>query len=96
LDIKYIENIYSKPTEKKPFLNEKTNEEKLKMVREHLDDGKSLSHISEIHGGFDVGRIKYLVNLFLRHGEEIFTTREEGVYKRDSKYTEDCAKFVVR
>jgi len=62
-----------------------TNSEKLKMVLEHVSDGKSLSHISERYGNYDTSRIKYYVNLYKKYGEKSFINRKDGVYKRDTK-----------
>ena len=62
-----------------------TNSEKLKMVLEHVSDGKSLSHISERYGNYDTSRIKYYVNLYKKYGEKPFINRKDGVYKRNTK-----------
>lgn len=59
--------------------------DKLKMVEAHILEGKSLSHVSEIYGGYDVSGIKYLVNLYNKHGKEIFINRERREYRRDTK-----------
>lgn len=47
-------------------------QDKLKMVKLHIKEGKSLSHVSEIYGGYDVSSIKYLINLYHKHGEVTF------------------------
>jgi len=47
-----------------------TNKEKLKMCKEHLEENKSLSHISERYNNYDISRIKYFVNLYKRYGED--------------------------
>lgn len=62
-----------------------TNNEKLEMCKEHILNGKSLSHISERYGNYDLGRLKYLINLYKKYGDEPFINRENGVYKRDTK-----------
>ena len=62
-----------------------TNTEKLKMVLEHVNEGKSLSHINERYNYKDVSRLKYWINLYKQRGEEAFISRENGVYKRDAK-----------
>jgi len=62
-----------------------TIEDKLKMCEEHILNGKSLSHVSELYGGYGIGNIKYLVNLYKKFGPKAFINREQGVYKRDTK-----------
>jgi len=62
-----------------------TNKEKLEMCLEHLSDGKSLSHICERYEYKDVSKLKYWINLYKRHGENIFINRENGIYRRDTK-----------
>jgi Transposase and inactivated derivatives len=62
-----------------------TNKEKLIMCKEHVEEKKSLSHISEEHDNYDLGRLKYLINLYKRYGEKPFINRENGVYKRNTK-----------
>ena len=62
-----------------------TNKEKLKMCKEHVIEKKSLSHISERYGDYDIGRLKYLIYLYKKYGEKPFINRENGVYKRDTK-----------
>lgn len=59
--------------------------EKLKMCKLHLEDGLSLSHISELYGNYGVGSIKYAINLYKAHGEEPFLNRDRRIYKRDTK-----------
>lgn len=63
----------------------KTLEEKLQMCKEHVDEGKSLSHVSEIHNYHNIDEIKYVVNLYKRYGETPFLKREQNVYRRDTK-----------
>lgn len=62
-----------------------TIQDKLKMVEAHLNQGKSLSHISEMYGGYDLGSLKYLINLYKRHGRKAFINRERRQYGRDTK-----------
>lgn len=62
-----------------------TNNEKLKMVLEHVVDGKSLSHICERYNYKDISKLKYWINLYKQHGEKVFINRETGIYKRDTK-----------
>lgn len=51
----------------------------------HIEEGLSISHISELYGGYDKTNIKYIVNLYKMHGEEPFSSRVRRVYKRDTK-----------
>lgn len=62
-----------------------TNNEKLKMVKEHIYEGKSLSHVCERYKYKDTSKLKYWVNLYKVHGEQTFINRENGVYKRNTK-----------
>jgi len=62
-----------------------TNAEKLKMVLEHVNEGKALSHINERYNYKDVSRLKYWINLYKQHGGEAFISRGNGVYKRHKK-----------
>lgn len=62
-----------------------TMEEKLIMCKEHMIENKSLSHISEKHDNYNIGEIKYLINLYKRYGDKPFINRENGVYRRDTK-----------
>ncbi len=63
----------------------KTLEEKLQMCKEHVDDGKSLSHVCELHEYQNKDELKYAVNLYKRYGEKPFLNREQNVYRRDTK-----------
>lgn len=63
----------------------KTLEEKLQMCKEHVDEGKSISHVCELHGTVDKDDFKYYVNLYKRYGETPFINRENGVYRRNTK-----------
>jgi len=63
-----------------------TNLDKLNMCEDHLVRGKSISHIHEEFGHYDIGRIKYFINLYRRYGQEVFLNRiERGAFKRDTK-----------
>lgn len=62
-----------------------TLKQKMKMCEEHIIKGKSLSHASEMYGGYDIGSLKYLINIYKLYGKESFINRENGVYKRDTK-----------
>jgi transposase InsO family protein/transposase-like protein len=63
-----------------------TNLEKLKMCEGHVLRGKSLSQVSEENGNFDIAILKYHINLYKRHGREVFVDRvNRGKYRRDSK-----------
>ncbi len=62
-----------------------TMREKLKMCKLHIEKKMSLSHISEMYGGYHVANIKYAVNLYKRHGEGPFLDRQRRIYKRDTK-----------
>ena len=63
----------------------KTLEEKLKMCKEHVEEGKSLSHVCELHEYKNVDELKYAVNLYKRYGEKPFLNREQNIYRRDTK-----------
>ena len=67
------------------FIMRLTRKQKMKMCEEHIMKGKSLSHASEMYGGYDIGSLKYLINIYKRYGKEAFLNRENGVYKRDTK-----------
>jgi len=62
-----------------------TISQKLKMCEDHVRKGKSLSHVSEENGGYDIGNLKYLINIYKRYGRNAFLRREDKVYKRDTK-----------
>lgn len=62
-----------------------TNKEKLRMCVEHIEKRKSLSHICERYEYKDVSKLKYWINLYKKHGKEIFVERERRIYQRDSK-----------
>jgi len=61
------------------------NEKWLMIVREHLDVGVPMTKLATKHK-VDLSKIKYLVKLYLLHGEEPFTDRHANrVYTRDEK-----------
>lgn len=62
-----------------------TIEEKLKMCEEHVLNGKSLSHVSELYNGYSISNLKYLINLYKKYGTSAFIDREQGIYNRDTK-----------
>jgi len=62
-----------------------TFEDRLKMCEDHVLRGKSLSHISEDNGNYDIANLKYLINLYKKFGREVFLNREDIVYYRDTK-----------
>jgi len=62
-----------------------TFEARLKMCEDHVLRGKSLSHISEDNGNYDITNLKYLINLYKKFGREVFLNREDIVYYRDTK-----------
>lgn len=62
-----------------------TFEDRLKMCEDHVLRGKSLSHISEDNGNYDITNLKYLINLYKKFGSEVFLNREDVVYYRDTK-----------
>ena len=62
-----------------------TFEDRLKMCEDHVLRGKSLSHISEDNGNYDITNLKYLINLYKKFGREVFLNREDIVYYRDTK-----------
>ena len=41
-----------------------TMREKLKMCKLHIEKKMSISHISEMYGGYDLSAIKYAINLY--------------------------------
>ena len=55
------------------------------MCKEHVDEGKSITHVCELHQTKNKDDFKYYVNLYKRYGEKPFINRENGVYRRDTK-----------
>jgi transposase InsO family protein/transposase-like protein len=62
-----------------------TLKEKIEMCEEHILKGKSLSHVSEMYDGYDIGNLKYIINLYKKHGKKIFDHNKIKTYKRDTK-----------
>ncbi len=60
-------------------------QEKLNICKEHIIEGKTLSHISERYDEFPTSSIKYMVKLYKKHGEEPFNDRERRIYRRNTK-----------
>lgn len=61
-----------------------TAEQKLEMVKAHVDHGKSLSHAAEMYG-YDIGNLKYLCKLYDKFGEEIFFRDGMTKHQRSTK-----------
>lgn len=59
--------------------------EKLVMCKEHVEEGLSLSHVSEKHRGYDISSLKYLCSLYRKYGEKPFEERKIRTYQRDTK-----------
>jgi len=72
-----------------------TNAEKLKMVLEHLKDGKSLSHISERYGNYYTGRLKYLVNLYKNIRYQIINADIKRHTEVDLYYSANSKVFII-
>lgn len=62
-----------------------TMQDKLNICKEHIIEGKTLSHISERYDNFPTSSIKYMVKLYKKHGEEPFIERERRIYRRNTK-----------
>ena len=63
----------------------RTQEEKLAIVREHLEEGYTIQELSQKHG-IHTANIKYYVALYKRHGSSAFENSEEiKVYTREYK-----------
>lgn len=45
---------------------------KLKMCKEHIQEGKNLSHICERHDYKDTSKVKYWINLYKKYCEDLF------------------------
>ena len=54
------------------FIMRLTFEDRLKMCEDYVLRGKSLSHISEKNGNYDITNLKYLINLYKKFGSEVF------------------------
>jgi len=60
-------------------------QDKLNICKEHIIEGKTLSHISERYDNFPTSSIKYMVKLYKKHGDEPFVERERRIYRRNTK-----------
>jgi len=60
-------------------------QDKLDICKEHILEGKTLSHISERYDNFTISGIKYMIKLYKKHGEEPFNDRERRMYRRNTK-----------
>ncbi|MFP4478101.1 MAG: hypothetical protein ACLFPM_01550 [Candidatus Izemoplasmatales bacterium] len=49
-----------------------TLKEKIEMCEEHIIKGKSLSHVSEMYDGYNIGNLIYIINLYKRHEKKVF------------------------
>ncbi len=61
-----------------------TLKERLAMVLEHLHEGKSYSYLRNKYQ-FDIPKLKYMVKLYLQHGETPFQDRQKQTHRRDTK-----------
>jgi len=61
-----------------------TRAEKLKIVKEHLDEGISLNDLSKKYN-YSTSIIKYQVQLYVLHGEDIFKDSLDRTYTREEK-----------
>ena len=61
-----------------------TLNERLGMVLEHLHEGKSYSYLGKKYQ-FDIPKIKYMVKLYLLHGDAPFQDRSKLTHRRDTK-----------
>jgi transposase InsO family protein/transposase-like protein len=71
-------------TERSRFLMKITIEDKLSMCKEHIVEGRSLSHICERYGNYDISRLKYLLKIYQKHGEKPFVNRTDK-YEKNTK-----------
>ncbi|MDD2534321.1 MAG: transposase [Eubacteriales bacterium] len=63
----------------------KTREIKLRIVLEHLEEGRTIAELSKQYG-IDMSNVKCYINLFLKHGPSIFTDPEkQQSYSREMK-----------
>lgn len=81
----YNKNIFLN-FERSHFFNEKNFRRKLKMCKEHVEEGKSLSHVCELHEYKNIDKLKYAVNLYKRYGEKPFLNREQNVIEEILNY----------
>lgn len=62
-----------------------SNEEKLKLVLEHLEKGVPLHELAQ-RFQYDVSNVKYFVGLYRMHGKDVFLHRgETTTYTREQK-----------
>lgn len=61
-----------------------TLEEKLEIVKEHIYEHTSISHLNEKYG-IDKDSLKYYINLYKKHGENVFLDRQVGKFGRNTK-----------
>ena len=61
-----------------------TRAEKLKIVKEHVDDGLSYDELSKKYG-LATSTIKYQVRLYLAHGDKAFISEAARKYTREEK-----------
>jgi transposase len=62
-----------------------TNEQKLSMVLEHLEDGIPLHDLAKKYT-YDVSNVKYFVGLYRIHGKDVFLLHgENNIYTREQK-----------
>lgn len=61
-----------------------TLEEKLEIVKEHIYEHTSISHLNEKYG-IDKDSLKYYINLYKKHGENVFLDRQAGKFGRNTK-----------
>lgn len=60
-----------------------TNNEKLKMVIEHVNEGKSLSHICERYNYKNASKLKYWINLYKKTWRKhLYKLRKWNIQKR--------------
>lgn len=61
-----------------------TRAEKLKIAKEHVDDGLSYDELSKKYG-LAKSTIKYQVRLYVAHGEDAFNSEPNRTYTREEK-----------
>jgi hypothetical protein len=61
-----------------------TLKERLAMVLEHLNDENSYSYLGNKFN-FDIPKLKYMVKLYLQHGETPFQDRQKQTHRRYTK-----------
>ena len=64
------------------------NNTKLLIAKEHINEGTSFKELSSKYGVKDIGDIKYFIQLYEKHGEQIFIGRDQMQdYTREFKLT---------